>query len=497
MTIRPLPSELAEKARNELNEDPKRLKHDLQNLKDWIAKQPHLRARTDDQWLLAFLRGCKFSLERTKEKIDLYYSCRSTAPDFYRIKHTDPKFYEILEMGTILIPPNVKSNAASVSAPQATIVQPGTYDPAKYSIADIISVGHILEKILLMEYDNAIVTGTQTILDLDGVTIGHFLQMTPSVIKKMVVTTQNALPLRVKGNHYLNTPVGFETIFNAIKALLSEKNHNRLYVYNNNYEEMYKYVPKDVLPAEYGGNGGTTKEIIDYWKKKVEEYSSWLEDDEKYGTDESKRPGKPKTAEPSYTPQVAMIRPGTYDPDKFPITDIISVSNVLEKILMLEDDNVIVTGTQSILDLDEVTIPHFMQMTPSVMKKMVVTSQDALPFRVKGIHYLNTPTGFETVFNAIKGLLNKKNQSRLYVHNKNYEEMYKYIPKDILPAEYGGNGGTIKEIVDHWKKKVQEYSSWLEEDEKYGTDESKRPGKPKTAEDMFGLEGSFRQLQVD
>lgn len=36
---------------------------------------------------------------------------------------------------------------------------------------------------------------------------------------------------------------------------------------------------------------------------------------------------------------------------------------------------------------------------------------------------------------------------QLYVHNKNYEDMYKYIPKEILPAEYGGDGGTVKEIT--------------------------------------------------
>lgn len=56
---------------------------------------------SDDQWLIAFLRGCKFSLERTKEKLDLYYSVRNTAPEFYRIKHTDPLFNEILELGYV------------------------------------------------------------------------------------------------------------------------------------------------------------------------------------------------------------------------------------------------------------------------------------------------------------------------------------------------------------------------------------------------------------
>lgn len=38
----------------------------------------------------------------------------------------------------------------------------------------------------------------------------------------------------------------------------------------------------------------------------------------------------------------------------------------------------------------------------------------------------------------------------MYVHNKNYEQMYKHIPKEELPAEYGGTAGTIKDITGRW-----------------------------------------------
>lgn len=65
-----------------------------------------------------------------------------------------------------------------------------------------------------------------------------------------------------------------------------------------------------------------------------------------------------------------------------------------------------------------------------------------------------------------------------------------------MPAEYGGEAGTIDEISAYWVKKVQEYADYFKEDEKYGTDEKKRPGKPKNAESLFGLDGSFRQLEI-
>lgn len=46
MKLRPLCPELDEIARKELNEDPKRVEDDIKHMKEWIAKQPHLRART-------------------------------------------------------------------------------------------------------------------------------------------------------------------------------------------------------------------------------------------------------------------------------------------------------------------------------------------------------------------------------------------------------------------------------------------------------------------
>ena len=53
-------------------------------------------------------------------------------------------------------------------------------------------------------------------------------------------------------------------------------------------------------------------------------------------------------------------------------------------------------------------------------------------------------------------------------------------------------------VVGKWQKKVEVRRDWLLESGKYRSEEKKRTGgRLKTQEDLFGLEGSFRKLNVD
>jgi hypothetical protein len=85
----------------------------------------------------------------------------------------------------------------------------------------------------------------------------------------------------------------------------------------------------------------------------------------------------------------------------------------------------------------------------------------------------------------------------------------------MLPEEYGGNAGPVAKLIgkfqhifymdvtvisfilDGYAKELLEFNDWFLADAESGVDEKKRPGKPKTSQDLFGLEGSFRQLTVD
>jgi hypothetical protein len=78
--VRPLSGPLAKKAALELNERPEFIARDLATIKQWLTKSPHITARMDDQFLIGFLRGCKYRLERVKEKLEMFYTVRSALP---------------------------------------------------------------------------------------------------------------------------------------------------------------------------------------------------------------------------------------------------------------------------------------------------------------------------------------------------------------------------------------------------------------------------------
>lgn len=79
------------------------------------------------------------------------------------------------------------------------------------------------------------------------------------------------------------------------------------------------------------------------------------------------------------------------------------------------------------------------------------------------------------------------------------ESLYRVIPRRLMPLEYGGEAGTIQDIIDEWEKKILSYRQYFQEDEEqFGVDERLREGTSKTAESLFGIEGScLGNLRID
>ena len=54
----------------------------------------------DDVFVTLFLRGCKYSLERTKEKVDMYFTMKAAVPEWFsNMDPEDPVMEEMANLG--------------------------------------------------------------------------------------------------------------------------------------------------------------------------------------------------------------------------------------------------------------------------------------------------------------------------------------------------------------------------------------------------------------
>uniref|UniRef100_A0A336M9G9 CSON013966 protein n=1 Tax=Culicoides sonorensis TaxID=179676 RepID=A0A336M9G9_CULSO len=294
LNIRPISKELALKAEKQLNEKPERLQEDVAALRSWIEKTPYLKARTDDQTLVNILRACKFSLEKAKTKVDSYYTVRTAFSEVFTNRYpiTD-RMIEIMRLGIILPLPLTETP----DSPRIVLGRIGCYDPTKYDLPELFKSTLLITDTMQWLDDNIIIAGQVSLMDCQGLSMAHLSKFNPLFMKKMSMTFQEGNPARIKGLHYVNTPSVFMTFFNVFKSFLNEKVKSRVHLYGDNMEELHKNIPKRLLPTEYGGDAGTIAEITEYWVQKVLEHADYFKEESNYGTDEKKRPGRPKTAE--------------------------------------------------------------------------------------------------------------------------------------------------------------------------------------------------------
>ncbi|XP_075164997.1 alpha-tocopherol transfer protein-like [Haematobia irritans] len=284
--IRPLSEEL-QKAAIELGEVPSRMSQDLAALKEWIQQQPHLKANMDDQFLVAFLRGCKYSLEKAKGKIDKFYTLRTKFPElFCTFDVDDPKFRELFRLGILLYLPNPLNE----NGPRIALMRIQKFPVDKYPGEDVMRVVYALQEILLLEDDRALLNGLILINDLENVTMPHYLYMSPAMIKKLTVFSEQAVPLRPKATHFINTPGSFEKMYNMLKPVFSAKQQSRMFVHGTKLDLLTE-IPLKYFPKEYGGENGSIPEILDDWEKKLDFYRDHFKKNAEYGTDEKLRQG--------------------------------------------------------------------------------------------------------------------------------------------------------------------------------------------------------------
>ncbi|XP_049879152.1 alpha-tocopherol transfer protein-like [Pectinophora gossypiella] len=280
--------EMWKKIRVELNEDVSTNDRDLEAIKDWMKKQPHLPDEWEDQPLMTFLRGCSFSLEKTKRKLDMYFTMRAACPEFFTNRDaTLPDLFEILTnkiQGPAL--PGITPNGRRVTVCRG--IHP---DLNSQQITDTLKLALMIGDVRLTEEKEGV---AGDIYVLDAAILGPSLlaRLSPSTVKKFMICVQEAYPIKLKEVHIVNTSPIVERFINFVKPFLKEKIRKRIFIHKE-IKDLYKYVPQEMLPLEYGGPVSNMAALQERWTNTLIEYRDWFSSQDEVKANEALRPGKP------------------------------------------------------------------------------------------------------------------------------------------------------------------------------------------------------------
>lgn len=113
-------------------------------------------------------------------------------------------------------------------------------------------------------------------------------------------------------------------------------------------------------------------------------------------------------------------------------------------------------GEVPIFDMKGLTVWHLLKITFSTMKLYFKYAQEAHPVRVQQIHVCNCTPLISRVMSLIKPLLKPEVAERFQFHTPDSETIFEFIPREMLPEEYGGKAGPISVMKEFWLKKFYE-----------------------------------------
>ncbi|CAG5133156.1 unnamed protein product [Candidula unifasciata] len=238
--------EVQQKAKRELNEDPKTRLLEVKSLRTRLQKVPGLLPRTDVKFLLRFLRARKFDQERTFELAKRYYDIRMQSPEIFndlkptRVRHVfADDFIEVLKH---------RNNEGC----RVIICRPDNWDTSRYPLIDFLTALYLVIAKIAEEEDTQ-VCGVHLISYLEKLTFKHATQITPGTAKFFVSTVQDVLPMRLKRFDFVKQPAIWDIVFTACKPFMKSKLLSRIVANGDMFEKLHAVMSPEFLPTDLGG----------------------------------------------------------------------------------------------------------------------------------------------------------------------------------------------------------------------------------------------------
>ncbi|XP_033315788.1 clavesin-2 [Bombus bifarius] len=242
-------SEALAVAEKELRETEKNTKEGLAALKKYIEDDKTLYFRTDEVFLLIFLRPCKFYAKSAYELMKRIAEFKDkNAALLSNLMPSDEKV-AMLEHNVV----NVIKGRDNKNRRILVVSCGKSWDPSAVSADQIFRVLYLVHQLAMWEPLTQIY-GTVVIMDFEGLSMKQVMGMTPSFCMKLLTFIQEAMPLRLKEVHFVKQPFLFNMVWQMFKPFVKEKLKKRMFFHGNKMSSLHAYIPVSHIPKNYGGN---------------------------------------------------------------------------------------------------------------------------------------------------------------------------------------------------------------------------------------------------
>nr|XP_012153875.1 PREDICTED: alpha-tocopherol transfer protein-like [Megachile rotundata]XP_012153876.1 PREDICTED: alpha-tocopherol transfer protein-like [Megachile rotundata]XP_012153877.1 PREDICTED: alpha-tocopherol transfer protein-like [Megachile rotundata]XP_012153878.1 PREDICTED: alpha-tocopherol transfer protein-like [Megachile rotundata] len=274
----------------ELKKNPEIKMSDIEMLREWCEKQQHL-PKISDLLLIMFLHSNYYSMEAAKNTAENFFTIRSHVPEFF--SNRDPLGSKEVRQAfnTVAINELPSTSKQGYKILLSKLVDP---DPAHYSFDEVTKYFFMASD--LIGLNNGTCDGYIFIGDSANLSLGHVGRLSAMGMKKLVMYVQEAIPVRLKGIHFINTPPVMDVILNMAKPFMKKELWNMIHMHSS-LKTLEEHVSLDALPKEMGGKADSVSTLHDKLTKEIDSKREWFIEEEKLSrVDESSRIGKSNIA---------------------------------------------------------------------------------------------------------------------------------------------------------------------------------------------------------
>jgi len=259
--------------------DPMKIEETLEPFVDWVSRQEELPQNMDKILLLRYLKASEFDIEKAKNLLKNSLKMRHKNPHIFTQR--DPWSKEMQNVIRIvryvpLIDHTPKENF------KVTIVRLIDNDPEKIVFNDVIKAFFMAIDTRLVMTDEVWASGEIPIFDMTNITLRHFTKVVFSTVRLFMKYCQETHPVTIKQIHIVNCNSIINRAMIIVKPFLRADVAERIQTHLPDSDTLYKYVPKEILPKEYGGYCGSIDNIWEYSIGVLDSRRDYLLNDENW-----------------------------------------------------------------------------------------------------------------------------------------------------------------------------------------------------------------------